>query len=78
MPIKVNKGTQYYSLVRAMQKGTITSLDAFSKFGITSLHRRLSDLRAMGYVIASSWDENPRTGKRFKRYRLVDNGKDVA
>lgn len=77
MPLKVNKGTQYYSLVQAMSKGTVTSMDAFG-MGITSLHRRLSDLRAMGYVIAGSWDENPKTGKHFKRYRLVDNGKDVS
>lgn len=78
MPIKVNKGTQYYSLIQAMKTGTVTSMDAFRQYGITSLHRRLSDLRAMGYVIADSWDENPSTGKRFKRYRLVDDGKDVA
>lgn len=78
MPIKVNKGTQYEKLVTAMKKGTVTSMDAFRQFGITSLHRRLSDLRAMGYIIADSWDENPNTGKRFKRYRLVDDGKDVA
>ena len=78
MAIKVNKGTQYYALVQAMKTGTVTSMEAFSKFGVTSLHRRLSDLRAMGYVIASSWDENPNTGKHFKRYRLVDDGKDVA
>lgn len=77
MPIKVNKGTQYEKLVTAMTTGTVTSMDAFG-MGITSLHRRLSDLRAMGYVIAKSWDENPNTGKRFKRYRLVDDGKDVA
>ena len=78
MPIKVNKGTQYYALVAAMSKCSVTSMDAFRQFGITSLHRRLSDLRAMGYIIADSWDENPETGKRFKRYRLVDDGKDVA
>lgn len=71
MPIKVNKGTQYYSLVQAMTVGTVTSMDAFRKYGIVSLHRRLSDLRAMGYIIADSWDENPETGKRFKRYRLI-------
>ena len=70
MPIKPNKGTQYDKLVKAMTAGTITSMDAFG-MGITSLHRRLSDLRAMGYVIADSWDENPDTGKRFKRYRLI-------
>lgn len=78
MPIKVNKGTQYYALVQAMSNGTITSMDAFRQFGIVSLQRRLSDLRSMGYVIADTWDENPETGKRFKRYRLVDDGKDVA
>lgn len=77
MPLKVNKGTQYYSLVQAMKTRTITTMDAYA-MGITSLHRRLSDLRAMGYVIASSWDENPNTGKHFKRYRLVDDRKDVA
>lgn len=78
MPIRPNKGTQQYQLVEAMKKGTITSLDAFKKFGITSLHRRLSDLREMGWIIADSWDENEQTGKRFKRYRIVDDGKDAA
>lgn len=77
MPIKLNKGTQLYRLANAMRVTSITTMDAYA-MGITSLHRRLSDLRAMGYVIASSQDENPNTGSRFKRYRLVEDGKDVA
>ena len=77
MPLKLNKGTQLYRLAKVMKIRTITTMDAYA-MGITSLHRRLSDLRAMGYVIAKSWDENPNTGKRFKRYRLVNDGKDVA
>lgn len=77
MPIKPNKGTQQDRLLQAMKKGTVTSMDAFG-MGITSLHRRLSDLREMGWIIADSWDENESTGKHFKRYRIVDDGKDVA
>lgn len=78
MPIKPNKGTQQYRLLEAMKKGTITSMDAFQKYGITSLHRRLSDLREMGWVIADSWQENENTGTHYKAYRIVDDGKDVA
>lgn len=78
MPIRPNKGTQQYVLIEAMKKGKVSSMDAFRRFGITSLHRRLSDLREMGWIIADSWEENRFTGKRYKVYRLVDDGKDVA
>lgn len=78
MPIKPNKGTQGYMLWNAMRHGTITNIEAMERFHITSFHRRISDLKELGWTIAKSWDENPNTGTRYKVYRLVDDGKDVA
>lgn len=35
--------------------GEITQLHATMYIGCTSLHRRLSDMREMGYVIGNKW-----------------------
>ena len=45
---------QTTSILRAlMRKRGLTSFEAFTLCGTTSLHRRLSDLREMGVVIVS-------------------------
>ena len=63
--------TQCRKLLKALRrKQGITSLEAAQTLFITSLHRRLADLRAMGVVIMS----NPFTtanGARCKRYFAV-------
>lgn len=73
---KGRKNTQCNLLLQKLQrKKGITSLEAFQELGITSLHRRLSDLRERGYEISDTWhyklDSNGRVDKRWKVYRLV-------
>ena len=71
MPITPNKGTQQYELLKELKTHKVTSMDAFTKLGITSFHRRMTDLKELGWVISNSWEENRETGKRYKVYRIV-------
>ena len=48
------------------RKGSISSMEAFRYCGITSLHRRLADLRKAGYVFGDGWWENGKTA--YKTY----------
>lgn len=44
--------TQTMRILKALRrKRGLTTFEAFAEFGVTSLHRRLSDLREMGVVI---------------------------
>lgn len=62
--------TQCLKLLPALRsKRGITSLEASRNLGITSLHRRLSDLEAMGCVIERVPVNN--NGVRFNRYFAV-------
>lgn len=71
MPIKPNKGTQEYRLLQALSNGTVTTLGAMRQLGITSFHRRMTDLKERGYVIASAPEKNPETKVWYNVYRLV-------
>lgn len=54
----MNTHTQCLRLLKALRrKRGITSFEAFAELHITSLHRRLSDLREMGVVIQSKETE---------------------
>lgn len=73
---KGRKKSQCNQLLKKLQrKKGITSLEAFQELGITSLHRRLTDLRQSGYEISGAWhykmDSNGRVEKKWKVYRLV-------
>lgn len=61
--------------------GYITTFGAM-KIGILSLHRRLSDLQALGYEFKSSWCVVPsRYGDntaRVKKYRITKQPKRKA
>jgi hypothetical protein len=60
--------TQVHSLLKAlMRKRGITSLEAALELHITSLHRRLADLRELGVSITSK-DYITESGKHGKRY----------
>lgn len=74
--INKNRETQCTRLLKVLKRPEgITSLDAFKELGITSLHRRLSDLRQGGYEISDTWhyktDSFGKVEKRWKVYRLV-------
>jgi len=49
--------------------GSITPMQAFSRYQITCLAERIRDLRDSGHKIASEYVK--RKGKRFAKYRLV-------
>lgn len=56
--------SQCLRLLKALRrKRGITSFEAFAELHITSLHRRLSDLREMGVVITSK-----ETEAKYRRY----------
>lgn len=62
--------SQAKRLLKYLQDGhRITIMESYELFGITSLHRRLSDIREMGYEIEDEWLELP-SGKQVKQYRL--------
>lgn len=63
-----NRQSQNDSLKNWLANGKkINTFLAFKKFGITSLHRRLTDLRNSGINIISEWND-PKI-KDFKHYR---------
>ena len=72
--ITPKEGTQTYKLLQALKDGKVTSMRAFLEFGITSLHRRLSDLEAMGYRISRSrvamYDDRGKEVSHWNEYRL--------
>lgn len=48
--------SQCNDLLKHLRQGrSITSRDAVTQLGITSLHRRLSDLKERGITISSEW-----------------------
>lgn len=49
--------------------GSITPMQAFSKYQITCLAERIRDARDSGHKIATEYVK--KNGKRFARYRLV-------
>lgn len=70
------KITQNDKVLRHMQdNGSISSLEAFTEYGITRLSARIADLKALGYAIRSQFE----TGKNrygdtvsYVRYSLED------
>lgn len=71
MAIRPNKGTQEYKLLKALSEGTVTTMGAMKHLGITSFHRRMTDLKLRGYEIASAREKNPDTKIYHNVYRLV-------
>lgn len=71
----VNNGTQYAKILQKLKrKKGLTSLEAVTECGTVSLHRRLTDLREMGYEISDSWqykyDKDGKVIEMHKVYRL--------
>lgn len=68
-PLKA--GGQCDKLLAWLSRGhTVTSLQAAYKFRVTSLHRRLAELRERGHAIDYGTYFTTREGARVKRYRL--------
>jgi hypothetical protein len=50
---------------------TVTSMEAFRRFKVTSLHRRLAELRERGHAIDHGVFYTTREGVKVKKYKLV-------
>ena len=74
----MNGTTQCDRILRYIDEtGSITWAEAAYELGISSLHRRLSDLREQGYDFAKTDEKSHnRYGDKvdYKRYRLVREG----
>jgi DNA-binding IclR family transcriptional regulator len=57
-------------LAQLARGGSVTSLEAFRRWNVTSLHRRLEELRERGHAIDHGTYFTTRNGVRVKRYRL--------
>lgn len=68
---QLKSGSQCSRLLAHLSRGrTITSMEAFRRFGVTSLHSRMSELRDRGHRIDEGEFYTTRSGVKVKRYRL--------
>ena len=65
------KNTQQSKIIRHFKKaGSITVREAMVEYSISSLTRRIHELRVLGYNITSNKKKHPVTGQRYVRYIL--------
>ena len=68
----MSKVAQAEAILKHIKKHKfITSAGAFDNLGVTSFHRRISDLKNRGHKFRSQWAEAPNrfgTTSRFKKY----------
>lgn len=67
--------TQHNMIIKHLQttKG-ITVREAMIEYSISSLTKRIHELRGMGYDIESVRKQHPVTGQRYTRYHLLNDG----
>ena len=67
--------TQHTKIIKHLQttKG-ITVREAMIEYSISSLTKRIHELRGMGYDIESVRKQHPVTGQRYTRYHLLNDG----
>lgn len=64
--------TQREKIKKYLEDGhSLTPLDALSLFGCFRLATRIFELKKQGMNIRTEMVENPETGKRYAKYRLV-------
>lgn len=70
MPLKPLKDNSQCARLLAHLKagGSVTSYEAYAKFGITQLAARITELEARGIVIERANEEND--GARYVRYSM--------
>lgn len=67
----MSESTQVADIIRYMEeKGSITSMEAFAEIGCTRLSARISDIKALGYVVGSK-----RETRRNRYGRTVSFGR---
>ncbi|MBT1154437.1 hypothetical protein J1C56_02410 [Aminobacter anthyllidis] len=65
--------TQVEKILKHLKaNGSITQREAYLDYGIQSFHRRLTDLRDLGYRLRGEMRKHKTTGQEYTRYFLVD------
>lgn len=71
------RGSKFALLKHFDDNGSITSMEAFSKYGITRLSARILELRKLGYKIDTVMMETTtRLGERCRYAKYVYKGKE--
>lgn len=67
------KTTQHSNIIKHLKtaKG-LTVREAMIEYSISSLTKRVQELREMGYNIVSNKKKHPVTGQRYVRYTLQE------
>jgi len=66
--------TQNAKLLRHLRDGgTVTVWSGINDLRISSIPRRILDLKEMGHNIVDVWER--KNGRRFKRWSLITEGK---
>lgn len=65
--------TQHDLIIKHLRKaGSITVREALVEYSISSLTKRIQELRENGYDIVSVTKHHPVTGQRYVRYRFAE------
>jgi len=67
------KNTQHNNIIKHLKtaKG-LTVREAMIEYSISSLTKRVQELREMGYNIVSNKKKHPVTGQRYVRYTMQE------
>lgn len=66
------KNTQQSNIMKHLRTaGSITVREAMIEYHISSLTKRIHELRELGYDILSTVKRHPVTGQRYTRYTLL-------
>lgn len=69
------KNTQHSNIVNHLRTaGSITVREAMIEYHISSLTKRIHELRGAGYDILSTVKSHPITGQKYTRYTLLSEG----
>jgi len=69
-----NTNTQHSKIMNHLRTtGSITVREAMIEYSISSLTKRVHELRGMGYDIESVRKTHPVTGQRYTRYFLLED-----
>jgi hypothetical protein len=64
------KKSQVQKLIPVLKRRYITIMDAINIAGATAFHRRLTDIRKMGYITKDKWIKTD-SGARVKAYKIT-------
>jgi len=69
----MSKTTQHSNILKHLRTTNgITVREAMIEYHISSLTKRIHELRGMGYEIESVRKQHPVTGQRYTRYFLLE------